>query len=92
MGIKENENNFSIQTFALLPQDQIFIGTDGKDDVYIKDNLGNKYMNEDEALILRKIETKVKETLNHLARNSLLLHLLRKELLMLDLNKERMVC
>jgi hypothetical protein len=57
MGIKENENNFSIETFALLPQDQIFIGTDGKDDVYIKDNLGNKYMNEDEALILRKIES-----------------------------------
>ncbi|MCG9874366.1 MAG: SpoIIE family protein phosphatase [Leptospiraceae bacterium] len=56
IGIKENEDNFYIETFLLESQDQIYIGTDGKDDVYFIDSSGNKYMNENENKFLEYLE------------------------------------
>ncbi len=49
-------NKISINVFPLEPNDYIFIGSDGKDDLVLKNENNQDYINEDETLILRIIE------------------------------------
>ncbi|GIW23650.1 MAG: hypothetical protein KatS3mg068_2657 [Candidatus Sericytochromatia bacterium] len=57
LGMNEgNIYNFSIRTFLLEPEDTIFIGSDGKDDLVYKNEKGEEVINEDETLILSIIE------------------------------------
>ncbi len=52
------EGLLSISTFQLLPNDVIFIGSDGKDDILIQRNSdGNRVINVDENLFLEIVES-----------------------------------
>jgi hypothetical protein len=50
---KHKKNSSVIQTFQFLKGDSLFIGSDGKDDIFLSD----KEMNQDENYILKTIES-----------------------------------
>ncbi|NCN10023.1 MAG: SpoIIE family protein phosphatase [Leptospira sp.] len=73
IGIKENELHFFIETFQLEPQDKIYIGTDGKDDIYFLDAEGNKFMNENEnnfLKLLEKTDGKIEDSISDLQNSA----------------------
>lgn len=72
LGMPENDELFRVKTFRLLKGDQIFVGSDGRDDIAVgRDNQGNSMINQDETLFLRLVEksggdlVKFRETLVH---------------------------
>lgn len=57
LGMPENAELFRVKTFRLLKGDQIFAGSDGRDDIsFGRDASGNSMINSDETLFLRVIE------------------------------------
>lgn len=57
LGMPENEELFRVKTFRLLKGDQIFAGSDGRDDISLgRDDMGNSMINSDETMFLRIIE------------------------------------
>lgn len=57
IGMQGLEGSVRVQTFQMEPQDIIIIGSDGRDDIVISsDGHGNRQINEDENLFLRKVE------------------------------------
>ena len=57
IGIEGLEGHLRVSTFHLLPDDAIFVGSDGRDDVALGvDNRGNRIINEDEYQFLRRVE------------------------------------
>lgn len=57
LGMPENDELFRVKTYRLLKGDQIFAGSDGRDDISLgRDDLGNSMINTDETLFLRVIE------------------------------------
>lgn len=57
LGMPENEELFRVKTFRLLKGDQIFAGSDGRDDISLgRDDMGNSLINSDETMFLRIIE------------------------------------
>ncbi|TGL99403.1 SpoIIE family protein phosphatase [Leptospira jelokensis] len=56
LGFPKNNSQFQIKTFSLLDGDVLLIGSDGRDDISIKQTTGERYINEDETLILRFVE------------------------------------
>ncbi len=58
LGFPKNSQNFSILKFQLKPEDILICGTDGRDDIYIRNALdkGESFFNEDSNLILGWIE------------------------------------
>lgn len=57
LGMPENEELFRVKTFRLLKGDQIFAGSDGRDDISLgRDDSGNSLINSDETMFLRIIE------------------------------------
>ena len=56
-GVVENVSQFSIKTFQMLPGDNLFSGTDGRDDLILGyDEHGVREINHNENLFLRNIE------------------------------------
>ncbi len=56
LGMPENEELFRVKTFRLLKGDQIFAGSDGRDDISLgRDDMGNSMINSDETMFLRII-------------------------------------
>ena len=57
LGMPENDELFRVKTFRLVKGDQIFIGSDGRDDISLgRDDAGNSMINQDETLFLRILE------------------------------------
>lgn len=57
LGMPENEELFRVKTFRLQKGDQIFAGSDGRDDISLgRDDMGNSMINSDETMFLRIIE------------------------------------
>lgn len=60
IGFTESEismNEFAIRVFAMNPGDQIFVGSDGRDDYLMgEDNKGQRIINEDETEFLKSVE------------------------------------
>lgn len=57
LGMPENEELFRVKTFRLVKGDQIFAGSDGRDDISLgRDDMGNSLINSDETMFLRIIE------------------------------------
>ena len=57
IGVTGVEGELSIKTFQLEPRDVVIIGSDGRDDLIIgTDDLGNRIINEDENLFLKRVE------------------------------------
>lgn len=57
IGMQGLEGSVRVQTFQMEPQDIIIIGSDGRDDIVISnDGHGNRQINEDENLFLKKVE------------------------------------
>lgn len=56
LGFPKNNSQFQIKTFSLLDGDVLFIGSDGRDDISINQSSEERYINEDETLILRFVE------------------------------------
>ncbi|MCP5493597.1 MAG: SpoIIE family protein phosphatase [Leptospiraceae bacterium] len=56
IGFPENEKYFQIKTFLLKPNDVIYVGSDGRDDLVVDEKHGMKVINEDENLFLRSVE------------------------------------
>jgi len=56
LGTTGLQGKIHVDTFQLMPGDVIFSGSDGKDDLRMKDESGEEYVNEDETQILRIIE------------------------------------
>lgn len=56
LGISMEKQNFALRTFLLQPNDLIFIGSDGKDDLVYQNENKQEVVNEDEYLILKIIE------------------------------------
>lgn len=51
----ENDELFRVKTYRLLKGDQIFIGSDGRDDISLgRDDAGNSMINQDETLFVSK--------------------------------------
>ncbi len=57
IGIKGLHNHITIRTFLLYPGDTIFIGSDGRDDILLRNDSEMKLFNEDETLFLKIIES-----------------------------------
>ncbi|EQA37383.1 SpoIIE-like protein phosphatase domain protein [Leptospira inadai serovar Lyme str. 10] len=55
-GIPDNEQNLIVQTFQLAPEDVLFIGSDGKDDLKMVNASGESVINEDTEQILGVVE------------------------------------
>jgi HAMP domain-containing protein/CRISPR/Cas system CMR-associated protein Cmr5 small subunit len=71
LGTPDIEGKLSIKTFKLKPNDVIFIGSDGKDDLVLNsESMAGRIINSDESLFLRVIEetkgdlSKIKEHLS----------------------------
>ena len=57
IGIEGLEGNLRVSAFRMLPDDAIFVGSDGRDDVSLGvDSRGNRIINEDEYQFLRRVE------------------------------------
>jgi serine phosphatase RsbU (regulator of sigma subunit) len=57
LGMPENDDLFRVKTFRLRKGDEIFAGSDGRDDIsFGRDDLGNSMINSDETMFLRIIE------------------------------------
>ncbi|MCX7632282.1 MAG: SpoIIE family protein phosphatase [Turneriella sp.] len=57
LGTLGMQGNLHVSTFQLKPGDVIFAGSDGRDDLLLGlDAMGNRIINEDETLFLRKVE------------------------------------
>lgn len=57
LGMPENDELFRVKTFRLIKGDQIFIGSDGRDDISLgRDDAGNSMINQDETMFLRILE------------------------------------
>ena len=57
LGMPENDELFRVKTYRLVKGDQIFIGSDGRDDISLgRDDAGNSMINQDETLFLRILE------------------------------------
>ncbi len=57
LGMPENDELFRVKTYRLIKGDQIFIGSDGRDDISLgRDDAGNSMINQDETLFLRILE------------------------------------
>jgi hypothetical protein len=57
IGIAGLEGKIRIETFRLQPDDVVFVGSDGRDDIAIGvDSAGKRVINEDETLFLRNVE------------------------------------
>lgn len=56
LGFPKNNTHFQIKTFALLDGDVLLIGSDGRDDLSLTNESGDRYINEDETLIIRFVE------------------------------------
>ncbi|WP_165780380.1 SpoIIE family protein phosphatase, partial [Leptospira levettii] len=53
LGFPRNNSHFQIKTFSLLDGDVLLVGSDGRDDIGLMSETENRYINEDETLILR---------------------------------------
>ncbi|TGM28108.1 7TM diverse intracellular signaling domain-containing protein [Leptospira levettii] len=56
LGFPRNNSHFQIKTFSLLDGDVLLVGSDGRDDIGLMSETENRYINEDETLILRFVE------------------------------------
>lgn len=56
IGIEQDFRFLKIHVHALKPGDSILLGSDGRDDILLPQDDGNKIMNEDETLILSIIQ------------------------------------
>jgi len=57
LGMPENAELFRVKTFRLRKGDQLFVGSDGRDDIALgHDDNGNALINSDETMFLRVIE------------------------------------
>ncbi|TGK97590.1 SpoIIE family protein phosphatase [Leptospira levettii] len=56
LGFPKNNTHFQIKTFSLLDGDVLLVGSDGRDDIGLMSDTENRYINEDETLILRFVE------------------------------------
>jgi tetratricopeptide (TPR) repeat protein len=57
IGMTGMENSLRIQTFQMHPEDAVFIGSDGRDDILLNyGDEGERVINEDETLFLRNLE------------------------------------
>ncbi|MEM7179779.1 MAG: SpoIIE family protein phosphatase [Spirochaetota bacterium] len=56
LGISGFSKSLAIQTFRLLDEDVIFVGSDGRDDIQISEDQGVRVINEDEHLFLKHLE------------------------------------
>lgn len=56
LGVIIEKQNFALRTYLLQPNDVIFIGSDGKDDLIYLNEKNEEVINEDEFLILKIIE------------------------------------
>ncbi|WCL48057.1 SpoIIE family protein phosphatase [Leptospira sp. GIMC2001] len=69
MGIYDNENRFSVSTFQMKENDILIFGTDGRDDILILSESGEKNMNENENLfqsVVSKMNGKLHDIVNEL--------------------------
>ncbi|TGM78749.1 stage II sporulation protein E [Leptospira levettii] len=56
LGFPRNNSHFQIKTFSLLDGDVLLVGSDGRDEIGLMSETENRYINEDETLILRFVE------------------------------------
>ncbi|MCW7497233.1 SpoIIE family protein phosphatase [Leptospira levettii] len=56
LGFPRNNSHFQIKTFSLLDGDVLLVGSDGRDDIGLMSETENRYISEDETLILRFVE------------------------------------
>lgn len=56
LGTPEEEAKLAVRTFQFLPQDILITGSDGRDDIIMKNAEGEEYINEDENQILHLTE------------------------------------
>ncbi|XDD44874.1 SpoIIE family protein phosphatase [Leptospira sp. WS39.C2] len=56
LGFPKNNHFFQIKTFSLLDGDTLLIGSDGRDDIGLFSENGERIINEDETLVLRFVE------------------------------------
>ena len=57
IGIMDVTGDLVIRTFRLLPEDLVFLGSDGRDDIVLGHDLdGRRQINENELLFLRSVE------------------------------------
>ncbi len=56
LGVSIIPNQFKVSTYTLEHGDIIIIGSDGKDEVILNDDLGNPYYNLDENIFLKIVE------------------------------------
>ena len=57
LGIRSLEEKIFVKTFQLQPNDVVFLGSDGRDDILLgQDEEGSRIVNEDETLFLRIVE------------------------------------
>lgn len=52
----DSEYPFEVQTFQLLPGDQLILGSDGRDDIDLTPDEDVRTINEDETMVLRFVE------------------------------------
>ncbi|MDF3818458.1 SpoIIE family protein phosphatase [Leptospira sp. 96542] len=52
----DSEYPFEVQTFQLLPGDQLILGSDGRDDIDLTPEEDVRTINEDETMVLRYVE------------------------------------
>ena len=68
IGIPKSQNDFLIKTYQLEPDDMIFIGSDGRDDLRISTGENSSIVNSDEKLFLKEVE-EANGDLNQLVTN-----------------------
>ncbi|WCL48058.1 SpoIIE family protein phosphatase [Leptospira sp. GIMC2001] len=57
LGFPGNDFNFFVKTFQLMPDDVIFVGSDGRDDILLGyDEEGHRIINEDENIFVDVVE------------------------------------
>ncbi len=56
IGTPEQEDHFSVRMFQLMPGDVLITGSDGRDDLMLKNPDGTEYVQEDETEFLKRVE------------------------------------
>ncbi|MEM7181431.1 MAG: PP2C family protein-serine/threonine phosphatase, partial [Spirochaetota bacterium] len=56
LGMPDNEDLYKTQSFYLSPGDVLFLGSDGKDDLCLREENGRRVINDDENLFLQSVE------------------------------------
>ncbi|WP_243393360.1 tetratricopeptide repeat protein [Leptospira perolatii] len=56
LGMPGQEDHFSVRIFQLMQGDLVFVGSDGRDDILVKNLEGEETVQEDETLFLKTVE------------------------------------